>query len=371
MCAPYVFWTSRTSTNEKTSLIYGGTLERKDEMKISLKTVLLAAAASALMSTSALAVNLTGAGSTAIYPVLQVWAQRYNQQTGTQINYQAIGSGGGIKQIEAKTVAFGATDKPLMHDEIAKNKLMQFPQVIISIVPVVHLPGVSAGQMVLDGPTLADIYLGKIKKWNDPAIKKLNPKVNLPNMAILTVHRSDGSGTTFNFTDYLGKVSPEWKSKVGADTAVSWPGGVGGKGNAGVAASVAQLAGSIGYVEYAYAKQSNLVYTDMINAAGQHVKPTMEAFQAAASNADFSKVQDFYLVLTNQPGAQSWPITGTTWVLLRSDSPQATNKSAVQFFDWALKNGQADAEKLDYVPIPDSVVKRIEAAWASELKVSP
>ena len=340
-------------------------------MKKSLKTILAAAAASALLSTSAWAVNLTGAGSTAIYPVLQVWAQQYHQQSGTQINYQAIGSGGGIKQIQAKTVDFGATDKPLAHDEIVKNKLVQFPQVIISIVPVVHLPGIKPGQMVLSGKVLSQIYLGEIKKWNDPAIKALNPQVNLPNMAILTVHRSDGSGTTFNFTNYLGKVNPEWASKVGSDTAVSWPGGVGGKGNAGVAASVSQLVGSIGYVEYAYAKQSNLVWTDMINAAGQRVKPTMQAFQAAAANADFSKVQDFYLVLTNQPGAQSWPITATTWVLMRSDAPQDHNQSAVKFFDWALKHGQSAAEKLDYVPLPDGVVQRIEAAWASELKVSP
>ncbi|MCP5411141.1 MAG: phosphate ABC transporter substrate-binding protein PstS [Alphaproteobacteria bacterium] len=340
-------------------------------MKFSLKTVLVAAAATALMTTSALAVNLTGAGSSAIFPVLQVWAQQYQQQTGTQINYQPIGSGGGIKQIESKTVAFGATDKPLMHDEIAKNNLMQFPQVIISIVPVVHLPGIKPGQMVLNGDVLSKIYMGQIKKWNDPALKALNPNVNLPNMAILTVHRSDGSGTTFNFTNYLGKVNAEWQSKIGSDTAVSWPGGVGGKGNAGVAAQVAQLVGSIGYVEYAYAKQSNLVWTDMINSAGKRVQPTLAAFQAAAANADYAKSQDFYLVLTNQPGDASWPITATTWVLLRTDTAKATNESAVKFFDWALKHGQAAAEKLDYVPLPDVVVKQIEAAWASQLKVTP
>ena len=340
-------------------------------MKFSLKTVLVAAAATALMTTSALAVNLTGAGSSAIFPVLQVWAQQYQQQTGTQINYQPIGSGGGIKQIESKTVAFGATDKPLMHDEITKNNLMQFPQVIISIVPVVHLPGIKPGQMVLNGDVLSKIYMGQIKKWNDPALKALNPNVNLPNMAILTVHRSDGSGTTFNFTNYLGKVNAEWQSKIGSDTAVSWPGGVGGKGNAGVAAQVAQLVGSIGYVEYAYAKQSNLVWTDMINAAGKRVQPTLAAFQAAAANADYAKSQDFYLVLTNQPGAASWPITATTWVLLRTDTAKATNESAVKFFDWALNHGQAAAEKLDYVPLPDVVVKQIEAAWASQLKVTP
>jgi phosphate transport system substrate-binding protein len=340
-------------------------------MKFSLKTLLVAAAASALMSTSALAVNLTGAGGTAIYPVLQIWAAKYAQKTGNQVNYQAIGSGGGIKQIEAKTVDFANSDKPLMHDEIAKNNLVQFPQVVISIVPVVHLPGIAAGQLVLNGDVLSKIYLGQIKKWNDPAIKALNPKINLPNMAILTVHRSDGSGTTFNFTNYLGKVNPEWQSKIGADTAVSWPGGVGGKGNAGVAASVAQLVGSIGYVEYAYAKQSNLVWTDMVNAAGQRVKPTMEAFQAAAANADFSNVQDFYLILTNQQGAKSWPITAATYMLMRADYPAAKNKAVLQFLDYALHDGSADAEKLDYVPFPDSVVKQIEASWAKTLKVTP
>jgi phosphate transport system substrate-binding protein len=335
------------------------------------KAIAIAALAVTMLSSGAMAANLTGAGSTAIYPVLQVWAAQYQQQTGNQINYQAIGSGGGIKQIESKTVDFGATDKPLTHDDIVKNNLVQFPQVIISIVPVVHLPGVQPGQMVLSGDVLSKIYLGQIKKWNDPAIKAMNPKVSLPNMSILTVHRSDGSGTTFNFTNYLGKVNPEWQSKVGADTAVTWPGGIGGKGNAGVAASVQQTVGSIGYVEYAYAKQANMIYTDMTNSTGKRVAPTMEAFQSAASNADFSKVQDFYLVLTNQPGAASWPITATTWVLMRSDFPAARNTEAVKFFDWALKNGQAAAEKLDYVPLPDSVVKRIEETWKTELKVSP
>ncbi|MBN9588046.1 MAG: phosphate ABC transporter substrate-binding protein PstS [Alphaproteobacteria bacterium 64-11] len=320
---------------------------------------------------AAQAASLTGAGGTAIYPVLQIWASNYARKTGSEVNYQAIGSGGGIKQIEAKTVDFANSDKPLMHDEIAKNNLVQFPQVVISIVPVVHLPGISAGQMVLNGQVLSKIYLGEIKKWNDPAIRKLNPKVKLPDMAILTVHRSDGSGTTFNFTNYLGKVNPEWQSKVGADTSVSWPGGVGGKGNAGVAAQVAQLAGSIGYVEYAYAKQSNLIYTDMINADGKRVKPTMQSFQAAAANADFSKVQDFYLILTNQPGANSWPITAATYMLMRSDYPAAKSKAVLQFLDYALHDGAADAEKLDYVPFPESVVKQIETSWAHTLKVTP
>ncbi|MDE1939508.1 MAG: phosphate ABC transporter substrate-binding protein PstS, partial [Alphaproteobacteria bacterium] len=223
----------------------------------------------------------------------------------------------------------------------------------------------------LSGKVLADIYLGKITKWNDPAIKKLNPKVPLPNMAILVVHRSDGSGTTFNFTNYLGKVSPEWKSSVGSDTSVSWPTGIGGKGNAGVAGSVQQTVGSIGYVEYAYVMQNHLTYMDMVNAAGARVKPTMEAFQTAAANADFSKVQDFYLILTDQPGAGSWPITAATYMLMRTDYAPARNKQVLKFLDWALKDGQEDAKKLDYVPFPEAVVKQIEASWTSELHAWP
>jgi phosphate transport system substrate-binding protein len=321
----------------------------------------------AVAATDAAAANLNGAGGTAIYPVLSVWAQKYHDMNGSQVNYQAIGSGGGIKQIQSKTVDFANSDKPLTHDDLTKNNLVQFPQVVISITPVVHLPGIQPGQLLLDGKTLADIYLGHVTKWNDPAIKKLNPKVALPNMAILTVHRSDGSGTTFNFTNYLGKVSAEWKSKVGSDTSVNWPNGVGGKGNAGVAGTVKQTVGSIGYVEYAYAMQNRLVYTDMINHDGKRVKPTMGAFQSAAANADFSNVQDFYLILTDQPGAASWPITAATYMLMRKDYPAAKNKEVLKFLDWALKDGQADAEKLDYVPFPDSVVKQIEASWTAQL----
>jgi phosphate transport system substrate-binding protein len=336
------------------------------------KTGMLATAMCVLVAQAASAASLTGAGGTAIYPVLQIWASKYQAKTGDQVNYQAIGSGGGIKQIEAKTVDFANSDKPLQHAEIAANHLVQFPQVVISIVPVVHLPGIQADQLVLDGKTLSQIFLGQIKKWNDPAIARLNPHVPLPNMSILTVHRSDGSGTTFNFTNYLGKVNPEWQSKVGADTAVNWPeGGIGGKGNAGVAASVQQTRGSIGYVEYAYAKQSNLVYTDLVNLAGKRVHPTMEAFQSAAANADFSKVQDFYEILTNQPGARSWPITAATYMLLRSDYPADKNKSILQFLDYALHDGAVDARTLDYVPFPASVVKQIKASWAQTLHVTP
>jgi phosphate transport system substrate-binding protein len=328
-------------------------------------------ASAMLMAGSAMAANLNGAGGTAIYPVLSVWAQKYQQKTGTAVNYQAIGSGGGIAQIKAKTVDFGNSDKPLKHDELAAAHLVQFPEVVITIVPVVHLSGIKPGQLVIDGPTLADIYLGKIKKWNDPALKRLNPGVPLPNMGILVVHRSDGSGTTFNFTDYLGKVSPEWKKNVGSDTSVEWPSGIGGKGNAGVAANVAQTVGSIGYVEYAYAKQNNLIYMDMINHDGKRVKPTMESFQSAAANADFSKVQDFYLILTNQPGANSWPIVAATYMLMRNDYPADKNRAILKFLNYGLKEGAADASKLDYVPFPDSVVKQIESSWTSQLHAWP
>jgi phosphate transport system substrate-binding protein len=326
-----------------------------------------AAIAAVAFSANAHAASLTGAGGTAIYPVLSKWADQYAKETGDTVNYQPIGSGGGIKQIESKTVAFANTDMPLMHDEIVKNDLVQFPQVIISITPVVHLAGVKAGEMVLDGPTLAGIYLGQIKEWDDPAIKKLNPNVALPHQAITTVHRSDGSGTTFNFTDYLSKISPEWKSKVGEGTAVNWPNGVGGKGNPGVASYVQQVDGAIGYVEYAYVMENNLIYTDMVNKAGKRLAPTMPAFQAAAANADFSKVQDFYLILTDQPGDKSWPITAATYMLLRKDSPADQNHLALKFLDWALKKGQDEAKALDYVPLPDDVVKQIEQHWAKEL----
>ena len=326
------------------------------------------AVSAALFAAPASAASLNGAGGTAIYPVLSVWAKDYQSKTGTEVNYQAIGSGGGIAQIEAKTVDFANSDKPLKHDDLAKNNLIQFPQVIISIVPVVNLPGVQAGQLVIDGKTLAQIYMGTIKNWNDPALAKLNPNVKLPNMAITVVHRSDGSGTTFNFTNYLGKVDPYWQSQVGSDTSVQWPVGLGGKGNAGVAGTVQQTQGSIGYVEFAYAMQNHMTYMDMMNNAGKRVKPTMAAFQAAAANADFSKVQDFYLILTDQPGAASWPITAATYMLMRKDGSPTTNQEVIKFLDYALKGGQAAAEKLDYVPFPAGVVKQIEDSWTTQLK---
>ncbi len=352
-------------------------------MRKSVKALLAAAigaASIAAISTGASASDLNGAGSSAIYPVLNIWAQKYEKETGIKVNYQPIGSGGGIKAIESKTVDFGASDKPLVHADITANNLFQFPQVIISIVPVINVPGIKAGELVLDGKTVADIFLGKIAKWNDPEIQALNPKVKLPNLGIIVVHRSDGSGTTFNWVNYLGKVSPEWESSVNkggpGETAVTWPAdakgrGNAGKGNAGVAGAVAQVVGSIGYVEFAYAKQNNMTYTDMINSAGKRVAPVMSAFQSAGANADFSKVQDYYLVLTDQPGDASWPVTGTTWVIMRTDYDAARNQNVVKFFDWCLRHGQAQAESLDYVPLPDNVVSQIEASWKTTLKVSP
>jgi len=327
--------------------------------------------ASAVTNVSAMAATMNGAGSTAIYPVLSDWAVAYKKKTGDSINYQAIGSGGGIKQIKAQTVEFAASDKPLTHDVLAQANMVQFPGIIIGITPVVNLPHIKAGQMVLDGKTLADIYLGKISEWDDSAIKHLNPNLKLPHMKITTVHRADGSGTTFNFANYLSKVSSEWKDKVGADTAVSWPqaNGVGGKGNAGVATYVQRIRGSIGYVEYAYAKQNKMTYTRMKNMAGKIVRPELKTFQAAAANANYGASQDFYLILTDQPGDKSWPITASTWLLMRKDTAKAQNENVLKFCSWFLDNGQHIAEKLDYVPLPKSTVAQIKKYWKSELGI--
>ncbi|MEJ2362778.1 MAG: phosphate ABC transporter substrate-binding protein PstS [Gammaproteobacteria bacterium] len=327
--------------------------------------------ASAVTSASAMAETLNGAGSTAIYPVLSDWAVAYHKMNGTAVNYQAIGSGGGIKQIKSKTVEFAASDKPLTHDVLAENNMVQFPGIIIGITPVVNLPHIKAGQIVLDGKTLADIYLGKITEWDSTAIKRLNPNLKLPHMKITTVHRADGSGTTFNFANYLSKVSSQWKDQVGADTAISWPqaNGVGGKGNAGVATYVQRIKGSIGYVEFAYAMQNKLTYTRMKNQAGKIVRPELKTFQAAAANANYGKSQDFYLILTNQPGARSWPITASTWLLMRKDTAKAMNAKVLKFCSWFLDHGQSYAEKLDYVPLPKSTVAQIKSYWKKELGI--
>jgi len=320
-------------------------------------------------STSAFAADITGAGSTFIFPVLSKWADAYKKDTGSRVNYQSIGSGAGIKQVEASTVTFGATDKPLKADELEKEGLAQWPMIMGAIVPVVNIDGVKAGDMVLDGPTLAQIYLGKITKWDDAAIKKLNPNVKLPSDAIAVVHRADGSGTTFNFTDYLSKVSPDWKSKVGEGTAVEWPAGVGAKGNEGVAGNISQTKNSIGYVEYAYAKQNKLTYTQLVNKAGKTVQPTNEAFQAAASNADWTNAPGYYLILTDQPGDKSWPIVASTFILMHKEaSDKAASQEALKFFKFAFEKGAKSAEELDYIPMPDSVIKLIEKTWSADIK---
>jgi phosphate transport system substrate-binding protein len=320
-------------------------------------------------STSAFAADITGAGSTFIFPVLSKWADAYKKESNNGVNYQSIGSGAGIKQIQAKTVTFGATDAPLKADQLEKDGFAQWPMIMGAIVPVVNIEGVKAGDMVLDGDTLAKIYLGEITKWDDAAIKKLNPKLKLPSDAIAVVHRADGSGTTFNFTDYLSKVSADWKSKIGSGTAVEWPVGVGAKGNEGVSGNIGQTKNAIGYVEYAYAKQNKLTYTGLVNKAGKTIQPTTAAFQAAASNADWSHAPGYYLILTDQPGEKSWPIVASTFILMHKDAAdKAASQEAIKFFKWSFEKGGKMAEELDYIPMPDAVVKLIEKTWASDIK---
>jgi phosphate transport system substrate-binding protein len=316
----------------------------------------------------AAAMDISGAGATFPYPIYAKWADAYKKETNVGLNYQSIGSGGGIKQIEARTVTFGATDAPLKGDELDKNGLVQFPMVMGGIVPVVNLDGVNAGDLVIDGPTLAKIFLGDITKWDDPAIAKLNPNAKLPSQAIAVVHRSDGSGTTFNFAYYLAQVSPDWSSKVGFNTSVEWPVGIGAKGNEGVSNNVAQTKGSIGYVEYAYALQNKLVYTKLQNKDGKTVAPTAEAFQAAAANADWNSVPGYGVILANQPGATSWPMTAATFILIPKQPPDpAAATEALKFFAWAYGKGGKMAEELDYVPMPQKVVSEIEAMWGKSV----
>ena len=318
---------------------------------------------------SAAVTEISGAGATFPYPVYAKWAEAYSHSTGIKMNYQSIGSGGGIKQIEAKTVDFGASDAPLTADELNKNDLMQFPMVMGGVVPVVNLPGISAGQIKLSPTVLADIYLGKIKNWNDSAIASTNRGMSLPDKRITVVHRSDGSGTTWIYTNYLSKVSPDWKSKVGNDKSVAWPAGVGGKGNEGVASYVLRIKGAIGYVEYAYALQNHMASVKLQNRDGNYVDPTSTNFQAAAANADWSNAPGFYMVLTDQPGASSWPITGATFILMhKSQAKPDVARAVLSFFSWSYKNGDDMAAQLDYVPMPDSVVNLVEKAWAVEIK---
>ena len=313
--------------------------------------------------------QITGAGSTFVYPVLSAWAADYQKQSGTSVNYQSIGSGGGISQVEAGTVDFGATDQPLKSNELAKNNLAQFPIVVGGIVPVVNIPGIDAGKLKLTGPILADIYQGKIKNWNDPAIVKVNPGVALPNAAIAAVHRSDGSGTTFNFTHYLSQVSPTWKSGPGEGKTVAWVGGVGGKGNEGVAGYVKQLPNSLGYVEYAYVVQNKMAYALLQNSAGNFIAPSAEAFGAAAGTADWKNAQDFSLVMTNAPGAEAYPIAASTFILLpKQPKDKAKSDAAIAFFKYALEKGGSQANKLDYVPLPADLVQQIESYVAANVK---
>ncbi len=330
-------------------------------------------AAAGFIATAAIvpatAADISGAGATFPYPIYAKWADAYKKATGTGLNYQSIGSGGGIKQITARTVTFGASDMPLKPAELEKIGVIQFPTVMGGIVPVVNLDGVKSGDLTIDGPTLAKIYLGEIKKWDDPAIKKLNPSAKLPSQAIALVHRSDGSGTTFVFTNYLSKVSSDWQSKVGSNTSVEWPAGIGAKGNEGVANNVAQTKGAIGYVETAYAKQNNLTTTKMVNKDGKVVTATSGAIMAAAAGADWANAPGFYMIITDSPGAGSWPIAGATFILVpKQPKDSAATSEALKFFAWAYKNGDKMAESLDYIPMPDSVVSLIEAKWKSEIK---
>jgi len=313
--------------------------------------------------------EISGAGASFIYPLVSKWSADYNAASGAKVNYQSIGSGGGIAQIKAGTVDFGSSDKPLSTEELAQAGLGQFPSAIGGVVPVINVEGLQPGQLKLTGALLADIFLGKITMWNDAAIAGANPGVALPAVKISLVHRSDGSGTTFNFSNYLSKVSPEWKSKVGEGTSVQWPGGVGGKGNEGVASYVKQIKGGIGYVELAYALQNDMPYASLQNAAGNFVQPNSESFAAAAASADWANAKDFNLVITNAPGANAWPITATNFMLMHKQ-PKDAKRSAdtLAFFKWAFENGQAQASELHYVPLPPELVKQIEAYWGSEFK---
>ena len=317
---------------------------------------------------NAFAADVTGAGASFIYPVMSKWSADYAKATGKKVNYQSIGSGGGIAQIKAGTVDFGSSDAPIKPEDLAKSGLAQFPSVIGGVVPVLNVPGVQSGALKLDGELLADIFLGKVKMWNDPRIVALNGGVTLPAQKITIVHRSDGSGTTFNFVNYLSKVSGEWKSKVGEGTSVKWPAGIGGKGNEGVAAYVKQIKGAIGYVEFSYALQNKLTFSRMKNAAGNFVNPSDDSFSAAAASADWANAKDFYLVMTNAPGEKSWPITATNFILMYKQPKNAAGaKGAKEFFQWIYANGDSQAKTLDYVPLPDALVSQIEAYWSQQM----
>ena len=331
--------------------------------------ILFGVAACAMFSVAAPAADITGAGATFPYPIYAKWADAYKKATGTGLNYQSIGSGGGIKQIRAKTVDFGASDMPLKPEELEKDGMIQFPAIMGGVVPVANLDSIKPGEVRLTGSALADIYLGKITKWSDPVLTSLNPGVKLPDVDITVVHRADGSGTTFLFTNYLSKVSSDWKGKVGESTSVSWPTGIGGKGNEGVAAQVQRLKGSIGYVEYAYAKQNKMLHMQLKNRDGNFVQPSEQAFQAAAAGADWKNAAGFYEILTEEPGKDVWPITGASFILLhKSQANGERAREVLKFFDWSFKNGGSMASELDYVAMPASVVSLIQDAWKANLK---
>jgi phosphate transport system substrate-binding protein len=338
-------------------------------MHISIRSFLLLAASASFAVATAADAGVTGAGSTFVYPVLSRWAADFKKAGGDEINYQSIGSGGGIAQIKAATVDFGATDKPLTPAELSTAGLAQFPVVVGGIVPVVNVPGIRPGQLKLTGNVLAGIFAGQVPKWNDQLIAKLNPGVKLPDLKISVVHRSDGSGTTFNFTHYLSQVSPGWQKMIGEGTTVNWPGGVGGKGNEGVAGYVKQITGGIGYVEYAYALQNKMPYALVKNSAGRYVLPKTETFQAAAATVDWSHARDFFLLMTNAPGANAWPITATTWVLMyKQPKNKASSDAAKKFFGWSLTKGQSQALSLDYVPLPAPLVKRVQTYMSANIR---
>ncbi|MTW09049.1 phosphate ABC transporter substrate-binding protein PstS [Pseudoduganella eburnea] len=334
-----------------------------------LLTSFVVGASAAMAFSSALAADMTGAGATFPYPIYAKWAEAYKASTGNGLNYQSVGSGAGIKQIKAKTVDFGASDMPLKAEELDADGLMQFPAIMGGVVTVVNIDGIAPGALKLTGPVVADIYLGKITEWNNPAITALNPGVKLPATEITVVHRADGSGTSFLFTDYLSKVNPEFKTKIGAGTAVKWVTGVGGKGNDGVAANVQRIKGAIGYVEWAYAKKNKIAHTQLKNKDGNWMQPDDDNFKAAAAHAEWTKTPGFGVVLTDQAGKNSWPITGVSYILMhKQQADAAKGKEVIKFFDWAFKNGDAAAVELDYVPLPESVVKLVQGSWKSNLK---
>ena len=337
-------------------------------MKTSVCSVLTMAALCFGGVAAAQDITITGAGASFPFPVYSQWANKYHEMTGVKLNYQSIGSGGGIAQIKAKTVDFGASDAPLNAEELNEAGLIQFPMVMGGVVLVVNLDGVAAGQVKLTPAVLSDIFLGKITKWNDAALTAINAGVTLPDLDITVVYRADGSGTTWIFTNYLDKISPEWHEKVGADKAVEWPLGVGGKGNEGVSQYVMKVKGAIGYVEFAYALQNNMAYTQLQNGAGQFVAPTIESFQAAAANADWANAPGFYMVLTNQPGDASWPITGASFILIYKEQADAKIAEAMlNFFDWGFKHGTDIAKALNYVPMPENVIAQVESLWKSSV----